>query len=163
VATAHFAWNLELNANWKVCKDAFQEVSHVFSLHRRSTGDLFTSKSNPYLRAHELALFGHHGRMSVPANLDWQPIAVEALARRYGILTLQKQGASFEGLPEGINPTRVSDWSFSAFICFPNCCMFVPPGVFFNAYFLAAVRNRTRWEARIYFPKDTNLAEHFSQ
>src|SRR5262245_52320617 len=107
VSTGCFSWEVDLNANWKVCKDAFQEVYHIFSLHHKSTGAMFASKANPYLHAHELALFGRHARISVPANLDWQPTPVESLAKRYGILTLQTgqlfardaQGCESDGCP----------------------------------------------------------------
>ncbi len=42
------SWTTEVKANWKVIKDAFQEVYHVAFLHRRSIPDSFTSKTNPY-------------------------------------------------------------------------------------------------------------------
>jgi phenylpropionate dioxygenase-like ring-hydroxylating dioxygenase large terminal subunit len=163
VATGYFSWEIDLNANWKVCKDAFQEVYHIFSLHQKSTGRVFASKSNRYLHAHELAIFGRHARISVPANLDWPPTPVESLARRYGVLTLQKQGISSKGLPEGVNPTRAEDWSFSGFMCFPNCCLYVSAGGFLTHTFWPLAENRTRWEARIYFPKAKTLAQRFSQ
>ena len=54
---------------------------------------------NPYLNSHELALFDPHARISVPANIEWDATPVEELAKRFGILTLQKQGISSEGMP----------------------------------------------------------------
>ena len=163
VASACCSWQVEVKANWKVCRDAFQEVYHIFSLHGRSTGRMFTSKSNPYLNVHELALFDPHARISVPANVDWQAHPVEALAKRFGILTLQKQGISSRGMPPGVNPTGVADWSFSGFNCFPNISIFVSQGGFLTHSFWPLAADRTLWEARIYFPKAHNLAERFSQ
>ena len=163
IATGCSAWEIDVNANWKVCKDAFQEVYHIFSLHNRSTGAAFAGKSNPYLHVHELALFGTHARISVPASLDWQPSPVEALAKRYGMLTLQKQGSSSQGMPGGVNPTGAPDWSFSGFVCFPNCCLYVSQGGFLTHIFWPLAENRTRWEARIYFPQAETLAQRFSQ
>ena len=31
MATDCATWEFDVNANWKVCKDAFQEVYHIFS------------------------------------------------------------------------------------------------------------------------------------
>ena len=163
IASACFSWQVEVKANWKICKDAFQEVYHIFSLHSRSTGRMFASKANPYLNAHELALFDPHARISVPANIHWQPTPVEALAKRFGILTLQKQGISSQGMPAGVNPTGAEDWSFSGFNCFPNSSIFVSQGGFLTHTFWPLAADRTLWEARIYFPKAKTLAEKFSQ
>ncbi len=163
VASACCSWQVEVKANWKVCRDAFQEVYHIFSLHGRSTGRMFTSKANPYLNVHEIALFDPHARISVPANLEWQAHPVEALAKRFGILTLQKQGISSSGMPPGVNATGVADWSFSGFNCFPNISIFVSQGGFLTHTFWPLAADRTLWEARIYFPKARNLAERFSQ
>ena len=163
IASACFSWQVEVKANWKICKDAFQEVYHIFSLHSRSTGRMFATKANPYLNAHELALFDPHARISVPANIHWQPTPVEALAKRFGILTLQKQGISSQGMPAGVNPTGAEDWSFSGFNCFPNSSIFVSQGGFLTHTFWPLAADRTRWEARIYFPKAKTLAEKFSQ
>ncbi len=163
LASACFSWQVEVKANWKVGKDAFQEVYHIFSLHSRSTGRMFATPSNPYLNVHELALFDPHARISVPANLNWQSTPVEALAKRFGILTLQKQGISSKGMPPGVNPTGAEDWSFSGFNCFPNCSIFVSEGGFLTHSFWPLAVDRTLWEARIYFPKAKTLAERFSQ
>ena len=163
IASACFSWQVEVKANWKICKDAFQEVYHIFSLHSRSTGRMFATKANPYLNAHELALFDPHARISVPANIHWQPTPVEALAKRFGILTLQKQGISSQGMPAGVNPTGAEDWSFSGFNCFPNSSIFVSQGGFLTHTFWPLAADRTLWEARIYFPKAKTLAEKFSQ
>jgi phenylpropionate dioxygenase-like ring-hydroxylating dioxygenase large terminal subunit len=163
LATACFSWQVEVNANWKVGKDAFQEVYHIFSLHSRSTGRMFASPSNPYLNVHELSLHDPHARISVPANIDWEATPVEALAKRFGILTLQKQGISSRGTPAGVNPTDSEDWSFSGFNCFPNTSIFVSEGGFLTHSFFPLAPDRTLWESRIYFPKATTMAERFSQ
>ena len=163
MASGCSSWEIDVNANWKVCKDAFQEVYHIFSLHHRSTGAAFAGKSNPYLNVHELALFDPHARISVPANLDWQPTPVEALAKQYGMLTLQKQGSSSKGMPPGVNPTGSPDWSFSGLVYFPNTCLFVADGGFLTHTMWPLTENTTHWEARIYYPKATTLAQQFSQ
>lgn len=158
-----FSWQVEVNANWKVGKDAFQEVYHIFALHGRSTGQMFASPGNPFLNVHEATLSDPHARISVPANLDWQPHPVEALAKRFGILTLQKQGISSKGMPSGVNPTNSPDWSFSGFNCFPNNSIFVSEGGFLTHTFWPLAVDRTLWESRIYFPKAKTMAERFSQ
>jgi glycine betaine catabolism A len=157
IATGGSFWEIDVNANWKVCKDVFQEVYHIFSLHNRSTGAAFAGKSNPYLNVHELAIFGTHARISVPASLDWKPTPVEALAKRHGMLTLQKQGSSSRGMPAGVNPTGAPDWSFSGFICFPNTCLYVADGGFLTHTFWPLSKNRTHWEPGFIFPRRKRL------
>ncbi len=124
---------------------------------------MFASPANPFLNVHEAALFDPHARISVPANLDWKPHPVEDLAKRFGILTLQKQGISSAGMPPVVNPTNSPDWSFSGFNCFPNTSIFVSEGGFLTHTFWPLAVDRTLWETRIYFPKAKTMAERFSQ
>ena len=99
----------------------------------------------------------------MPANLEWQPTPVEALAKQYGMLTLQKQGSSSQGMPTGANPTGSLDWSFSGLIYFPNTCLFVADGGFLTHTMWPLTENTTQWEARIYYPKAKTPAQQFSQ
>jgi len=165
LATSCFSWEIEVNANWKLIKDAFQEVFHIPSLHHRSTGSSFTDEvKNPHFHVHEIAISGPHSRNSLPSNPNWQSTPVEALANRFGILMLQKQNADpTQGMPDGVNATRNRDWSFSGFMCFPNSVFYLSQGSFLSHHMWPLAENRTLWESRIYLPKAKTLAQRFNR
>ncbi len=158
-----FSWHTDVNANWKVAKDAFQEVYHISTLHRRIIGNVFGSKDNPYANALDFTLFPPHGRISLSANPDRQPTPVESLAQRFGSVVLQQNNTDTEKLPKGVNPTRYANWSFDGLALFPNCLLYVSNGTYLTHIFWPLAENRTRWEIRTYSPKAKTLAERFSQ
>jgi phenylpropionate dioxygenase-like ring-hydroxylating dioxygenase large terminal subunit len=158
-----FSWHTDVNANWKVAKDAFQEVYHISTLHRRIIGNVFASKDNPYANALDFTLFPPHGRISLSANPDRQPTPVESLAQRFGSVVLQQNNTEMEKLPKGVNPTRYTNWSFDGLALFPNCLIYVSNGTYLTHIFWPLAENRTRWEIRTYSPKARTLAERFSQ
>jgi hypothetical protein len=118
-----------LKANWKVIKDAFQEVYHISTLHRRTVGNVFASKPNAYSHTLDFTLFPRHGRISLFGNADRQPTAVESLAQRFGAMLI-KQDFSLEKIPKGVNPTCDPSWSVDGNIPFPNCLMYVSEGTY---------------------------------
>jgi phenylpropionate dioxygenase-like ring-hydroxylating dioxygenase large terminal subunit len=162
LGATRFAWDAEVNANWKVLKDAFQEVWHIPTLHRRSIPNVFSDAANKYGHALEFKLYGRHGRISLPGNFGRKPTAVESVSVRYGagaIVIRQSESA----LPEGVNPTRDPGWSIDGNSIFPNCLMYVAGQTYLTHTFWPLGENRTRWEVRLYYPKATTLAQRFSQ
>jgi phenylpropionate dioxygenase-like ring-hydroxylating dioxygenase large terminal subunit len=162
VSATCVSWQTELKANWKVIKDAFQEVYHLSTLHRRTVGNVFAGKSNPYSHALDFTLFPRHGRISLFGNADRQPTPVEALAQRYGSILL-KHDFSLEKRPKGVNPTRDPSWSIDGNILFPNCLLYVSEGTYLTHIFWPLAEDRTWWEVRVYYPKAQTLAHRFSQ
>jgi phenylpropionate dioxygenase-like ring-hydroxylating dioxygenase large terminal subunit len=163
ISTNCFSWHTDVNANWKVAKDAFQEVYHISTLHHKTIGSVYASKANPYANALDFTLFPPHGRISLSANPDRQPTPVESLARRFGAMVLQQNNLSSQGLPQGVNPTRYPHWSFDGIALFPNCLIYISAGTYLTHIFWPLAENRTRWEIRTYSPKAKTLAERFSQ
>jgi phenylpropionate dioxygenase-like ring-hydroxylating dioxygenase large terminal subunit len=138
-----FSWHTDVNANWKVAKDAFQEVYHISTLHRRIIRNVFASKSNPYANALDFTLFPPHGRISLSANPDRQPTPVESLAQRFGSVVLQQNNIYSEKLPTGVNPPRYPNWSFDGIALFPNCLIYVSNGTYLTHIFWPLAENRT--------------------
>ena len=159
----YFSWYTDVNANWKVAHDAFAEIYHIPTLHRRMIGDVYASKSNPYAHALEFKIYGRHGRVSLSANPDRQATAVEALAGRFGDVVLQQVNTDTSALPKGVNPTGYPNWSFDGLAVFPNCLIYVSQGTYLTHIFWPLAEDRCRWEIRTYAPPAQNMAQRFAQ
>ena len=163
ISTNRFSWHTDVNANWKVAKDAFQEVYHIPTLHRRIIGDVYASKSNPYANALDFTLFSPHGRVSLAANPERKPTRIESMVSGFGSTVLQQNNSAEEELPTGVNPTRFPHWSFDGLALFPNCLIYVSKGTYLTHIFWPLAENKTRWEIRTYSPRAKTLAGRFSQ
>jgi phenylpropionate dioxygenase-like ring-hydroxylating dioxygenase large terminal subunit len=163
ISTNCFSWHTDVKANWKVAKDAFQEVYHISTLHHRTIGSVYANKANPYANALDFTLFPPHGRSSLSANPNRQTTPVESLAQRFGTMVLQQNNLYSEKLPQGVNPTCYPHWSFDGIALFPNCLIYVSQGTYLTHIFWPVAENRTRWEIRTYAPKAKTLAGRFSQ
>lgn len=160
--TTCYGWHTELNANWKVLKDAFHEAYHVPFLHKRSLPDSFTSEENPYAHAFAFKLFQRNHRMSVFGNPGHRPGSVEGLAQQFGS-SIVKRDWDMTELPKGVNPTRSPFWAFDANMFFPNFDLFVFDGTYLTHNFWPLAPDRTVWEINTYFPPAQNAAQRFSQ
>jgi phenylpropionate dioxygenase-like ring-hydroxylating dioxygenase large terminal subunit len=162
LAATQFAWCTELHANWKVIKDAFQEVWHIPTLHHRTIPNVFADPPNRYGHALYFKLYGRHGQISLPGNYERTPTTVESFSLRYGTgATVIKK--SRDNLPPRVNPTRDPRWSIDGNSIFPNCLMYVADQTFLTHTFWPLSEDRTLWEARFYYPKANTLAQRFSQ
>ncbi len=158
-----FSWYTDVNANWKVAHDAFAEIYHIPTLHRRMIGDVYASKGNPYAHALEFKVFGRHARVSLSANPDRQATAVETLAGRFGDVVLQQVNTDASAFPKGVNPSAYPNWSFDGLAVFPNCLIYVSQGTYLTHIFWPLAEDRCRWEIRTYAPPAENMAQRFAQ
>ena len=71
-----FTFETVVNANWKLVKDAFQEVCHTPYQHSRSLPDAYISDANPHTRFVDMAVDGYHARASLFGNMGHVPSAV---------------------------------------------------------------------------------------
>ncbi|HEY1850225.1 MAG TPA: aromatic ring-hydroxylating dioxygenase subunit alpha [Candidatus Binataceae bacterium] len=157
-----FFWQTEIKANWKVIKDAFQEVWHIPTLHHKTIPNVFSDTVNKYGHALNFTLYPRHGRISLGGNYDRKPTTVESFALRYGSGATVIKHASINP-PKGINPTRDPRWATDGNAIFPNCLMYVSERSYLTHIFWPLAEDRTLWEARFYYPKAKTLAERFSQ
>jgi phenylpropionate dioxygenase-like ring-hydroxylating dioxygenase large terminal subunit len=162
LGATRFAWNAEVRANWKVLKDAFQEVWHIPTLHHRSIPNVFSDAANKYGHALEFRLYQRHGRISLPGNFARKSTPVEGIAVRYGAGAIVIKQSN-DVIPEGVNPTRDPRWSIDGNAIFPNCLLYVAGQTYLTHTFWPLTENRTLWEVRLYYPRATTLAQRFSQ
>jgi len=162
LSATQFFWQTELKANWKVIKDAFQEVWHIPSLHHKTIPNVFADPANKHGHALNFKLYARHGQISLPGNYERRPTTIEGFALRYGSgATVIKQPSSHT--PEGVNAARDPRWSIDGNAIFPNCLLYVAERTFLTHIFWPLAENRTLWEARFYYPKAETLAQRFSQ
>lgn len=155
-------WTTEVKANWKVIKDAFQEVYHVAFLHKRSIPDSFTSKANPYAHCLDVHLYPRHGSMSLYGNAELKPTPVAELAFRYGAFVIRKDFSDAR-LPPAVNPTHSKEWTLDLNVIFPAFFVDVSEGSYFTHQFMPLAVDRTIWTSTQYFPKATTPSQRFSQ
>ncbi len=163
LSTHGISWYTDVHANWKVAHDAFAEIYHIPTLHRRIIGNVYASKSNPFANALEFKLYNRHGRVSLSANPERQPTPVEALAGKFGSAVLQQVNTDLAAMPPGVNPTGTPHWSFDGLALFPNCLIYVSNGTYLTHIFWPLAEDRCRWEIRSYAPPPPTLAGKFAQ
>ena len=156
------SWTTEVKANWKVIKDAFQEVYHIAFLHKRSIPDSFTSKTNPYAHCLDVHLYPRHGSMSLYGNAELKPTPVAGLAFRYGAFVIRKDFSDAR-LPPAVNPTHSKEWTLDLNVIFPAFFVDVSEGSYFTHQFMPLAVDRTIWTSTQYFPKATTPSQRFSQ
>jgi phenylpropionate dioxygenase-like ring-hydroxylating dioxygenase large terminal subunit len=156
------SWTAEVNANWKLIKDGFQEVYHVPFLHRKSIPDAFTSKENPFAHVLHMELLGEHARTSLFGNAALKPTPVAGAAFMRGSFAVRKD-FSVDQLPPGVNPSRSTAWAFDLNIVFPALILAVSEGSYFTHQFWPVAVDRTIWTATQYFPRARTPGQRFSQ
>jgi len=162
LSTTSTTWTSEVNANWKVIKDAFQEVYHVAFLHKRSIPDSFTSEANPYAHALDVRLYPRHGSISLFGNSGLKPTPVAELAFSQGAFLLRKD-FSENRLPPSVNPTRSPEWALDLNVIFPAFFVDVSEESYFTHQFIPVSVDKTLWTSTQYYPKAKNPGQRFSQ
>ncbi len=151
-----YAYNTELNCNWKVAHDAFAEAYHVATIHAGSFPNVFSSGLQ------NVQLFGPHRTTAVCLSMDAEPTPVAKIANGItGASLVTNRGASM--LPVSVNPDRRPDFSFELSVLFPNLLLHVSEGIWFTHQFWPLAHNRTRWEGRYYLPQPKTNSERWAQ
>jgi phenylpropionate dioxygenase-like ring-hydroxylating dioxygenase large terminal subunit len=162
--TLGYGYKGDLNCNWKIAVDSQQEAYHAVYLHRRSVGDICSTKENPFMHALDIKFFGPHRRISLPGNKGHSPSPVEALAHRFG-WTIKRQAPSFldpNRLPLGVNPTRDPNWLFDIYLIFPNFWIATLDGAYQTHNFWPIAPDRMYQEIKMYVVPPQSAGERFS-
>lgn len=152
----------EVQVNWKIFMDVFQECYHVSFIHRRSVLDVSTGQDNPLCHLLSTRLYNRHRSASVYFNPNHQAAPSEALAFKYGAMLTQGMSLS-DGLPTGVNPERSPHWLFDINVIFPNFILDVAQGTYWTYHFWPIAVDRTVWEVRLYMHRARNAGERISQ
>jgi phenylpropionate dioxygenase-like ring-hydroxylating dioxygenase large terminal subunit len=163
-------WRVELNCNWKIFKDAFQEPFHTTFVHQRTLGGMYANPSNPFGYVADVKLYPrHHSVSQLGADKPIEPTGLMKIARDFGPAEAQ-HAASVQANTDykavhtpGTNPTKNPYWDADLHGIFPNLILntFAGGRFFTNQIWPLAV-DKSLWIARAYFPKPRNAGERFS-
>lgn len=166
LAATRFFWQTEIKANWKVVKDAFQEVWHIPYLHQRT---VFYSPGERYGSSMSFKLYPRHGKLygtrraSPPTGNSKRKLTeVESFAVRYGsgAIHLDRPGRTTSNR---VTPSKDQLAALGGGSIFPNCMMYTNERTYLTHTFWPLAEDRTLWEVKYYYPKANTLAERFAQ
>ena len=159
-----FTGNVQIN--WKVLLDAFNEVYHIPTIHKNSIVEMFVNASNPSGEILGVTRKGPHRNVSLLGNHAYQPKPGQGLG--YGFAPGQpvtKAGAVEDGdvLPKGFNEGNFENWAVDVPTVFPNWVPIVTSGSWFSHQIWPIAANRSQWRMRLYMPPAETAAQRFGQ
>lgn len=183
--TACYSWTTEVDCNWKLALDAFQEAYHVAYVHGNSIADSIDKDAGGTMAPLDIVCGDYHRRLSLSGNTKTvygnpkalteggaalaeavessaaaKPIAAAALKAGAGSA---KYDFPIEDLPEGVNWTGSPNWMFDMQVIFPDFYVSLRPN-YYQAYnFRPISHDRTLVEARVYYPEMTTAGGRFYQ
>jgi len=182
--TVGFSWTTEVNGNWKLALDAFQEAYHVAYIHGRSIadaidqseegirpldvrcGDLHRSLS---IAGNQKSVYGNPKAVTSGGKAAEEALAVSAKTRPIAAAALRagvgsaKHEFPLDSLPQGVNWTKSPNWLFDINVVFPDFYLSLRPN-YCQAYnFRPISHNKTLLEARVYYPEMTTAGGRFFQ
>lgn len=160
--TRCYAWQLELNCNWKILKDAFSEIYHVPFVHNLSVADTFANKSRPMAHGVHFDVFQNELRMSFWGNPDYVPPAATAVTYKHGP-SIVKRGDDASDLPEFMNPTKIPNWAGDLMQVFPCFHITLTANSYIYLNYLPVSVDKMLWELRYYARPAKTHAERFSE
>ncbi len=158
-------YSTTVRCNWKIALDATQEGYHVQALHNKSANEVVATRENPYCHLLSVTLHSEgHRRISLPANLKFQPKPAVALAVKHagGNIMYAYKAEGRRNLP-GVNPEGFVNWSFDINIVFPNVQLGASDGTYFTQHLWPISVDETLWEMRQYLPRSRSVAGRIAQ
>jgi phenylpropionate dioxygenase-like ring-hydroxylating dioxygenase large terminal subunit len=147
-ATTFDEYVYEIDANWKVTFDNFQENYHVRFVHRRSGGDQPMDGPNPFMYPTKYELFGPHRMDTSPSGGMASDPPRPVLEYMVGKLGAQAVADGLLGGP----------YSRDYFIFFPNLYVFGNPTMHFTHLVTPLSAGRCRGVFRFYWTGEARSA-----
>jgi phenylpropionate dioxygenase-like ring-hydroxylating dioxygenase large terminal subunit len=166
--TQMYRFRSEINANWKLFEDAFQEQYHGNSLHHklideRSTGPLRGSQGSYF------EILGRHSAWStaVPAaaqNLVRPPRPMERIFESSLWGQLDGPGLPDAPLPRLANPTNHPDWTSTMLHVYPNLDIIVWKTGYITTYtYWPTAVDHHIYDARLYYQPPRHATDRLAQ
>ena len=145
-----------INANWKICADAFQEAYHAPNIHAGTFPGVFVTGLE------HVKLAGAHRTSAVcldMTNMLETPVSKIAARIRDNSIT-QARGRRM--LPAHINPDDRADFSFEMAFLFPFYGILPSEGFVLTDVFYPIDKDHMLWEATQYTVPPRNFDERFA-
>jgi phenylpropionate dioxygenase-like ring-hydroxylating dioxygenase large terminal subunit len=156
-------WRTQVRSNWRLIADAQVETYHVPYLHHNTEQGVFSGPANPHAHVHHFEAFGPHHMISIPFNPLAVPKGVEALAFQFGSSLVQAGGRGEFEMPEGLNPSKASNWQFDIYHFFPNFNILAFRDLYATHQFWPLSVDQSVWEVSLNQPVAATAAERFAQ
>lgn len=155
----------EVNGNWKVFMDAFQEAYHVIGLHSKTVMATFVDEQNPFCHLTSARVYERSRSVSVYGNGAHRMRPSEELAFKLGVASTYTPDMAKNALLEtpGLNPEHDHNWAFDLHIVFPNMALLVGLGWYAQMQFWPQAADRTHYEVRIYMQPPRDAGDAISQ
>jgi phenylpropionate dioxygenase-like ring-hydroxylating dioxygenase large terminal subunit len=155
----------EVNGNWKVFMDAFQEAYHVIGLHAKTVMATFVDETNPFCHLTSARICARNRSLGVYGNPAHRMRPSETLAFELGVASTYTPDMAANALLDtpGLNPEKDRNWAFDLHIVFPNMALLVGLGWYAQMQFWPQAVDRTRYEVRIYMQPPRDAGDAISQ
>jgi glycine betaine catabolism A len=166
--TSRFAYRSEIDANWKLYIDAFQEFYHAPVLHARQSPDSLARASEQagFEGAH-YELVGPHRVVTTDGIEPWR--LPERMLKPMERITRSGLFGPWDApdigeLPAGLNPVNCAPWGLDSFQLFPNFAILIWAQSWYVTYHYWPTSYRSHvFEANVYFPPARSATERVAQ
>ena len=158
-----FRHKVEINCNWKVAMNVFQEGYHVPFIHRSSVPDSAAGPKNPFCRPVGMLFYKLHSVISLYRNPEPRLNDMDHLVAKYGP-GYRNRAVTLTNLPRGVNPARSDQWGFDSHTVFPNFLLHLWGNGTYNSFaFWPLTVNKCILEARSYSKPPRTAGERFGR
>jgi Rieske 2Fe-2S family protein len=169
--TQAFRYRAQVNANWKLYMDAFQEFYHAPVLHKKQMPTPEMAQALYEIGYHGIRyeLFGPHrlvsstGRTRIPGDND--PVKPIDRLTRSGLQgPWDEPDLGLAELPGGINRARSPLWGLDSFQFFPNFVILIwKPNWYLTYHYWPLTADSHLFEGVLYFAPPKKAAERLAQ
>ncbi|WP_436792033.1 aromatic ring-hydroxylating oxygenase subunit alpha [Yinghuangia sp. YIM S10712] len=164
--TSRYDFSAEVDCNWKIFLDAFQEYYHVPVLHSQEATPAARPKTMTGFEAPHYQLDGPHRMVStssIPRRLwpeDYQyPIEMATRSGLFGPWNEPDLGE-----PGGVNPGGIKDWAMDNFQIFPNMEILIWSNGWYLVYrYWPLSHSKHRFEGTLFFPPAQTVSDRVAQ
>ncbi|BBZ66393.1 (2Fe-2S)-binding protein [Mycolicibacterium insubricum] len=166
--TSRFTYRAEVNANWKLYMDAFQEFYHAPILHANQSPTAYSkAAAEAGFEAPHYRLDGPHRLVSTSGVRVWEMSAemrkpIEDICRSglFGPWDSPDLGP----MPDGLNPAKCDPWGLDSFQLFPNfVILFWGQGWYLTYHYWPTSYRSHIFECTLYFPAPRTARERVAQ
>jgi phenylpropionate dioxygenase-like ring-hydroxylating dioxygenase large terminal subunit len=158
-----YRYKVDINCNWKVAMNVFQEGYHVPFIHKSSVPDSAAGPKNPFCRPVGMYFHKLHSVISFYRNPEPRLNTIDHVVAKYGP-GYRKRSVTLTDLPAGVNRTRSGDWGFDSNTVFPNFMIHLWGNGTYNTFtFWPVSVNQCVLEARSYSKPPQTAGERFGR